>query len=415
MPRVSQPFQRSQPTPLPVRLNKWFRWLLGLTFFSGFAMPTPLCTPVISCPPRAPTDFEMALGVCPTCVAHDGASFLDRCEGWLTSKELWQSTPVHPESRPSPFLDCFAGEASAPSKKQAVAVPAPFDSAARDITDLGSATPRFAGGLRILPALPPRQAPSVPALSGANSHYSRVRMQALQNGADPSMHLRAQLADLYDLGDAVTELQEFGTNHNTLKKDDRAWSMWEFVCRSMDTSPFRTADDVRLHPERNAFLLVCLMMHAVAVCVPKTPGRLFIKPRSALAYPLAIIRVFARWGIAMPSFKALQAQLNGMMRQYVAFHGPHSLAPRRAEPMKFAMVKAMYDISLDSNYLIGGLYWNSSTHDVFIFRTLILFLIVTAFRLGEIVYHQSGEIMFITRACLCLHLDGMVIRDPTMA
>ena len=81
------------------------------------------------------------------------------------------------------------------------------------------------------------------------------------------------------------------------------------------------------------------MMHAFSVGKPRDRSRAFIKPRSALAYPLAIVRVFARWGILMPSYKMLKAELNGLLRLYVEYHGPLSLAPRRAEPMKFQMVK----------------------------------------------------------------------------
>ena len=65
----------------------------------------------------------------------------------------------------------------------------------------------------------------------------------------------------------------------------------------------------------------CLMLYASAVCVTKTPGRKFIKPRSALAYPLAIIRIYGRWGIAMPGYRAMKGQLHGLMRQYLAYHG----------------------------------------------------------------------------------------------
>ena len=44
----------------------------------------------------------------------------------------------------------------------------------------------------------------------------------------------------------------------------------------------------------------------------------------------------------MPGYKALVAQMQGLCRLYVAYHGPHSLAPRRAEPMRFEMVRRMH-------------------------------------------------------------------------
>ena len=83
------------------------------------------------------------------------------------------------------------------------------------------------------------------------------------------------------------------------------------------------------------------MMYASAVCTPRTAGRHAIKPRSALAYPLAIVRIFGRWGTPMPSYKVLNSALAYLSRLYLAHHGPHSLMPQRAEPMKYAMMLAM--------------------------------------------------------------------------
>ena len=153
----------------------------------------------------------------------------------------------------------------------------------------------------------------------------------------------------------------------------------------------------------------------MAVCIPKTVGAHFIKPRSALAYPLALIRIFSRWGVSMPGFKTLKTQLDGLMRQYLAYHGPHSLAPKRAEPMKFSMVNDINNIPLDTGITINGLAWNENNHDVFMFRALSLFMIVTAFRLGEIVMHASMTVMYITRACVYVVIDGMIHFKPTIS
>ena len=138
----------------------------------------------------------------------------------------------------------------------------------------------------------------------------------------------------------------------TAKKDERAWTFWEHVCDKHKTNPCRTERDVREFPARNSFLLAVLMMYAFAVCKPKSKAKSFIKPSSALSYPLAIIRVFGRWGIHMPGFKQLKHALNGMRRQYLAFHGPDSLAPTRAENMKFCMVRAMRLLATDGSMLL---------------------------------------------------------------
>ena len=101
----------------------------------------------------------------------------------------------------------------------------------------------------------------------------------------------------------------------------------------LGTSPLRTAKDARDRPERNAHLLAVLMFYAVSVCKPRVTGRRWIKPSSALAYPLAIIRIFSRWSIPLPGYKMLKAAAAGLSRDYVRYHGPHSLSPVRSEPM----------------------------------------------------------------------------------
>ena len=252
-------------------------------------------------------------------------------------------------------------------------------------------------------------------LAAVAGRYARARALALTAGPDPTQNLRADINDVYRMGDALNEFAEFGANVNTLKKDDRAWDFWELVCDSLGTSPMRTADDVHTNPERQAFLLAALMMYASAVCVPKTPGRSCIKPRSALAYPLAIIRIFARWGIVMPGFKSLQNQLAGLSRAYIMYHGPKSLAPRRAEPMRFSMVRDMNNIKPDGSRTIQGRAWTDDAHPVFMFRRLNLIMIRGGWRLAEWVYHASGEIMYICRCDLWWRINGRIVMDPTDA
>jgi hypothetical protein len=125
----------------------------------------------------------------------------------------------------------------------------------------------------------------------------------------------------------IDETIFFGINANTLNTDVRAWDMWERVCRAQGTSPLRSAAEARDFPERNAHLLACLLLHAFAVGRPRDRSRAFIKPRSALAYPLAIVRIFARWGVTMPSYKVLKAAVAGLSRAYLSYYGPYSLAP----------------------------------------------------------------------------------------
>ena len=274
---------------------------------------------------------------------------------------------------------------------------------------LPSAATAPRGGLP-MPTMP--EASRLSSLSVASRHFAQVRAAALSAaGQDPAMQLSAQVAGMMQLGAAVQETVDFGINANTLRKDERAWEFWEAVCEQQGTSPLRTASEARDFPERNAHLLAVLMLYAFAVCRPHRGDRAFIKPRSALAYPLAIIRVFGRWGIPMPSYKMLKASLCGLLRLYLAYHGPYSLSPRRAEPMKFSMVRAMD--SIPSGTKVGELTWTDSDHDVFMFRRVSVVLIFTGFRLAELVEHTSGEIMYLTFESLSWLIGGVVVTDPS--
>jgi len=229
------------------------------------------------------------------------------------------------------------------------------------------------------------------------------------------MAIRTELSNVLATTAAIDETIFFGINSNTLGMDVRAWEAWERVCRAQGTSPLRTAAEARNFPERNAHLLACLLLHAFATGCPRDRSRSFIKPKSALAYPLAIIRIFARWGVTMPSYKVLKAAVAGLARSYLAYHGPMSLAPKRAEPMKFGMVRELYAIPSAGTVRIGSLPWSDADHNVFIFRRLICVMMVTAFRLGEIVSHSSGEIMYLTFESLTWVIGGVAISHPTAA
>ena len=120
----------------------------------------------------------------------------------------------------------------------------------------------------------------------------------------------------------------------------------------------------------------------------------------------------------MPSYKVLKAAVAGLARAYLSYYGPMSLAPKRAEPMKFSMVREVYAIpsSPDSPArMIGNLSWSDSDHHVFMFRRLICAMKVTAFRLGEIVGHTSGKIMYLTFESLAWVIGGIMISRPTAA
>ena len=79
-----------------------------------------------------------------------------------------------------------------------------------------------------------------------------------------------------------------------------------------------------------------------------------------------------RWGVTMPGYKMLKAVMGGLCRQYLDYHGPMSLAPRRSEFMKFDTVHRLEAIPVTPNeagklLCIRGHLWSDDTHDVFTF------------------------------------------------
>lgn len=274
-----------------------------------------------------------------------------------------------------------------------------------------SSSSRVMGGLAVPPRLPSRPAS---AFAAASKLYSQAQMLNFAAG-HPDMAFRAELSNLWAIAEATEETISYGINHNTAKMDERAWEFWEHVCSTHGTSPMRTEQDTKDYPARNAHLLAALLMYAFTVCKPKSKGRHFVKPSSAMAYPLAIIRVFGRWGVFMPGFKHVSKALDGLRRLYLSHHGPHSLAPKRAENMKFSMVSSMLRIPADGTLLVGSIRWDDAAHDVFTFRRLIRFMMFTGFRLAEIVGNGSAEIMFLTYGSLFWCIDNLMIAAPSRA
>ncbi|KAL3915207.1 MAG: hypothetical protein SGPRY_007331 [Prymnesium sp.] len=249
---------------------------------------------------------------------------------------------------------------------------------------------RVVGGL-LFPR-PPPAARNDTSLATPSRHYARVRAQALATG-EGDMALRSSL--MTALWTWPRKMSEHGP-------------FLEEVCAAQGTSPLRTASDAKDYPDKQSQLLAILLMHALAACLPRDPRRQFVKPCSALAHPLASIRIFGRWGIALPGYKSVAATMNGLMCLKIAYHGPHSMAPRRAKPMKFEMMRAIYYIP--PSLITSGLDTDDN-HDVFMFKRLNVYFMYTAFRPGEIVAHLGREVMFITRACLVWCICGAIIPD----
>lgn len=127
-----------------------------------------------------------------------------------------------------------------------------------------------AGASHAAPSAHSPKAVSESALGRASKEYARAKVASFAEGEVP-MAFSAPPDSLSRMVDAIDEGLLYGVNANTATKDQRAWEAWETVCKAHGTSPLRSATDARVHPERNAHLLAALMMHAFAICRPRTP------------------------------------------------------------------------------------------------------------------------------------------------
>ena len=390
------------------------------------ASPAPTAVPEAG--PKAPTAPEDLLKAAAQ-FGSAGSTFIERLANRKgeEANRKGEEAKVQNEAR-APATATAVEEAGAPSVfverlQQARQLQTALSSVSSNLRQYNTPLPGFTTPITpyVLPASPTRRRgsglpmPTMPPspkhsrLAAAGAHFAQRRAVEFQGEGD--MALGINLCDMADMSAAVQEAVEFGVNSNTRKMDERAWLYWEHVCATMQTNPLRTADNARDRADVNAHLLAVLMLYAFTICKPKDKKKAFIKPSSALAYPLAIVRIFSRWGVQMPSYKLLKATLGGLLRLYIAYHGPYSLAPRRAEPMKFSMMRQM--ASIKGKPIIAKIEWSSEVHVVFMFERLNIIMMYTAMRLAEVVQHSSGEIMYLTFESLTWRFDGVAVVDPT--
>ena len=204
----------------------------------------------------------------------------------------------------------------------------------------------------------------------------------------------------------------YGVNPATAAKDDRAWDMWLRVCTYFKTAPIRSLADVKKYPERITFLLTALMMYVRMYCRPRNNDREFIKPKSCLAYPLAIIRIYKRWGITLPGIKPLLACLQGMCRAYIVRHGSNSLTPHKAEPMKFCMARAIFDIA--DNTVVNGTLWRDEDPKVFSLKRAVLFSMSSGTRLSSLAAGLAAEeTTHLVKDDASYTISNVVVVDPS--
>jgi len=292
---------------------------------------------------------------------------------------------------------------------------------------------------RVRPAhyLPPVRQPTVPTTTFSSGDYTYRMVQPVEGARRRDSALReagrqvarqraarlaadtsegaigAALPFLEDIFMAADDLAEYGVNYNTNTKDAHAWDEWEKFCGMMQTNPMRTARMVLHDPERETILLAHFVLWIYPRLKPRSSSETWAKPASALAYPLAIIRIFSRWGVHLPKITAIRAQINGLMRVAVVVFGPRFLVPHRKEPLTLEMIRQV--AAIEAGRSVGGRPWDPASTQAVQLLDMLCFLIVTGFRLAELVFHSSGEQMYLVENDVSAVIGGATLSDPTDA
>ena len=150
---------------------------------------------------------------------------------------------------------------------------------------------------------------------------SRAQRLAQTLGADESPYALCPGNRLQLLAMCMTATETLNKSYNlkTCRRDVAAFRKWAAYCRSVGTTPWR--DDTNANSrvdtvghQREVVLTVNAMMHHqhTAVARPAGSNRTLIKPGSAMAWYLAVRRVFKVNLIPLLAMGAVKAALKDM-------------------------------------------------------------------------------------------------------
>ena len=218
-------------------------------------------------------------------------------------------------------------------------------------------------------------------------------------------------AEMLEASDAMAE---FGAASSTLDKDDQVWPKWCDFCILWGWSPLITVQEATERPDLVSQKLSTFMLWVY----PQIKGRHKpqAKARSALAYPLAVMRVFRRRKVPMPKAKAFQSELDGLLKMYRSVHGAVANAPNRKHPFLPEYWNKI-DALKDGQALAGRPAWSPTTRRLD--RVMLRMGRVmrrTANRAREFLEgRDKDQISWMTRASATYRLSGVIVTDPTPA
>ena len=325
------------------------------------------------------------------------------CAGWLHGRSLADSV------KPPRANLATADTPSQPSRKRRVVAGDRSSSLRGDALSVGcvvgdSPAQTFA---HVLPN-PNSHRHADSTLRARSREMAQTRLARLTDVTNPGA-LKAARPFLEAIFMSAEDLMDYGVNYNTMTKDIKAWDEWEDFCRVVDTDPLRTAEMMRRDPDCESDVLALFALWIYPRMKAREKTRRWAKPQSAFAYPLAIARIHGRWGVALPKLPAVRAKVQGLMRAVVTTFGAGYLTPQRKEPLTLEM---LVRISKLNHADLGGRRWDSSGHFETHVLDILCFGLRTGFRLAELVFHPSGEIMYLMRGDVRAVVRDVTYEDP---
>ena len=251
------------------------------------------------------------------------------------------------------------------------------------------------------------------ARTRAMEDHARMRAEEMAplNASDE------QVSSLAEAIKVEQEMSDYGAAYRTLDKDDRAWSFWERFCALYDWEPLIRAEFASRHPDQviQRLSLFQSWVH------PQLAGRgneaRDAKPSTVFnSYALAVHRVLCRAHIPMPRTKLLEATNAGLKRAYRDEHGTLKLMPNKRQAMLPSMWRSVEQLKEGTRLPGRREVWSPRTrHRDRCLLRIGRVLWRTGHRIGEICGHPSGEILYLTRSCVTLRLQGRPITNPTRA
>jgi hypothetical protein len=153
-------------------------------------------------------------------------------------------------------------------------------------------------------------------------------------------------------------------------------------------------------------------MH-MAATVTGRGGHGHCKPQTALDLVLAIKRVHKRLGAPMGILPEVRATFVGLVKQYMAVHGPEALQPARKEPLTDAILQSA--LSLPIGTKVGRRVLDWSDPFFVVFKAVLCTGLSSGMRKAEMTLAAgvAFDATFVSRKSLTWIIKGVPVASPT--